>query len=169
MARNWTVQFEAPAPSRPATVYATVDVVPTTLMMCDSFDPTTDWFVILPFTVPAEHTGAGTLKIDIWACANTTTAADDARIDVATEFKTPGASEAMNSANIDATPDSGTMTFSTTAYSLQKLTISLTPAVAPVAGDHGRIQVSRDANNGSSLDDLAVALLVVAYEVYEEV
>lgn len=168
MARNWTVKFEAPAPARPATVYATIDQVPTTLHAADSFDPTTDWSVDLPFVVPAEHTGLGTLKLDVWACANTVTAADDAQIDAATEFKTPAAAEAMNASGLDAAVDSGTFTFSTTAYSLQKITITLTPAIAPVAGDHGRVRVTRDANH-ATLDSLAVALLVLGYEVYEEV
>ena len=73
----------------------------------------------------------------------------------------------MNSANIDGTPDSGTFTFSTTAYALVELIVSLTPATTPAAGDHLRIQVTRDANHGS-LDDLAVDLLVLSYELYEE-
>lgn len=169
MARNWTIQWLAPAPSRPSSAYAQADQVPTTLVPCDAFDASTDESVLLEGVVPAEHTGAGTLKLRIQACANTTTAANDARIDVATEFKTQGASEAINSANIDGTPDSGTMTFSTTAYSLQELIISLTPAVTPAAGDKFRIQVTRDANNGGGLDDLAVDLLVLTYELYEEV
>lgn len=168
MARNWSVQFLAPAVSRPATAYAQEDQVPTTLVPCDAFDPTTDESVILEFEVPAEHTGAGTLKLDILACANTTTAADDAQIDAATEFRTPATAEAMNVSAIDGTPDSGTFTFSTTAYSLQKITITLTPAVAPVAGDKGRIQVTRDANH-ATLDSLAADLLVLHYTVYEEV
>lgn len=169
MARNWTLQFTGGKTERLASSAAAQGVVPTTLHPADKFDAAADESVILKFGVPAEHTGTGTLKLAIYGCANTTTAADDARIDVATEFKTPGAAEAMNSANIDATPDSGTMTFSTTAYSLQLLTITLTPAVAPVAGDEGRIQVTRDADNAGSLDDLASDLFVTRYELYEEV
>lgn len=168
MARNWSVPFLAPAPSRPSASYAQVDQVPTTLVPCDAFDASADESVILEFEVPAEHTGSGTLKIDILVCANTTTAADDARIDVVTEFKTPGAGEAMNSAAFDGTADSGTVTFSTTAYSLQLLTITLTPATTPAAGDKARIQITRDADNGAALDSLAVDLLVQHYTVYEE-
>jgi hypothetical protein len=74
----------------------------------------------------------------------------------------------MNSSGIDGTPDSGTGTHSTTAYSLQRLSITLTPATTPAAGDHFRIQVTRDANNAAGLDDLAVDCLVVGYEFYEE-
>ena len=166
MARVWTIAWEAPAPDRPSSAFAQQDQVPTTLVPCDAFDAATDESVILTGIVPAEY-ASGTLYLVIKACANTTTAADDARIDVATEFKTPGAAEAMNSSGIDGTPDSGTMTFSTTAYSLQTLTIALTPATTPAAGDHFRIQVTRDANNGASLDDLASDLLVVGYELHE--
>ena len=168
MARNFTLQWDGGKVDRPSSGFAQQDQVPTTLHPCDAFSPSTDESVILAGTLPAEYTGSGTLKLDILACANTTTAADDARIDVATEFKTQGAAEAMNSAAIDATPDSGTMTFSTTAYSLRRLTITLTPATTPAAGDRFRIQVTRDADNGSGLDDLAADLLVVGYELYEE-
>lgn len=167
MARNWTVIVDAPAPSRPSTVFATIDQVPTTLVPCDSFDPTTDWSVDLLFDVPFEHTGSGTLKLDIYYCANTTTAADDVRWDVATEFRTAAANEAMNVSNLDASVDSATGTFGTTAYALRKATVTLTPAVAPVAGDRGRIRVTRDANHGTD-DSLAVACLVLSYEIYEE-
>lgn len=168
MARTFTMQFDGGKVGRPATNFAAIDEVPTTLHTCDAFDAAADESVILAGTLPAEYTGAGTLKLRILACANTTTAADDARIDVATEFKTQGATEAMNSAAIDGTPDSGTMTFSTTAYSLQELIVSLTPATTPAAGDRFRIQVTRDANNAGGLDDLASDLLVLSYEFYEE-
>lgn len=168
MARNWTVVVDAPAPSRPSTVFATIDQVPTTLVPCDSYDPTTDWSVDLLFDVPLEHTGSGTLKMDIYYCANTTTAADDVRFDVATEFKTANNNEAMNSSGLDGTPDSVTGTFGTTAYALRKVTVTLTPATTPAAGDRGRIRVTRDANHSTD-DSLAVACLVLSYEIYEEV
>lgn len=168
MARNYTV---TPAVSRPAAAYASPEQVPTTLTPCDAFDPGTDESLWLIGVVPAEHTGLGTPKLRFKYCANTTTAADDARIDVVTEFRTPGAAEAANVANFDATPDSATITHATTAYAWMEATITLTPAVAPVAGDVFRIQVTRDANNGGGLDDLAVDLLIGRdqYEFYEEV
>ena len=168
MARNWSIQFDAPAPSRPSTGYAQQDQISTTLRACDAFDPSSDESVILPFKVPAEHTGSGTLKIDIDYCANTTTAADDVRFDAVTEFRTPGAGEALNADNFDGTADSATGTFSTTAYSLQTVTITLTPGTTPAAGDLGRVRVTRDANNAGGLDDLAADLLVAHYTVYEE-
>lgn len=167
MARNWTVPFDGGRVSYPSSGSATQSVVPTTLAECDSFDAGTDQSVILPFTVPAEHTGSGTLKLRMLVCANTTTATDDARIDVVTEFRTPAAAEAMNSDAFDATPDSATVTFSTTAYSLQELIITLTPATTPAAGDRARIKVTRDADHATD-DSLASALLVLSYEVYEE-
>ena len=168
MARNWTKEIPA-AGFRYVSAQAAPDQVPTTLRDCASFSASADQYVDIQFSVPAEHTGTGTLKMDIFACANTATATDDARLDAATEFKTPGAGEARNSFNVDATPDSGTMTFSTTTYSLQKLTITLTPAVAAVAGDLGMVRLTRDGDNAGGLDDLAVPLLVEAVEVYEEV
>ena len=168
MARNFTIAWKAPAPNRPSSAYAQADQVPTTLIQCDAFQPgTADESVMLEGVLPAEYTGAGTLKVRLLVCANTTTAADDARIDIVTEFRTPAAAEAMNVSNIDATPDSGTVTFSTTAYSLQVLVISLTPATTPAAGDHFRIQVRRDQDHATD-DSLAVDLLVLSYEFYEE-
>jgi len=163
----WQAVFLGGSPNRPTSNFAAQDEVPTSLLPCDAFDADTDETIWLEGVVPSGFNGNGTIKLDILACANTTTAADDARIDVATAFKTPGASEAMNSVTLDGTPDSGTMTFSTTAYSLQLLTVTLTPATTPAKGDWFRIGITRDANNGSSLDDLGVDLLGVAYRLYE--
>lgn len=167
MARYWTVQVRASGFEYLAGG-ATPSFVPTTMRPAAAFDPDTDQSVDVPYVVPDEHNGAGTLKADIWICANTATAADDCRLDLATEFKTPGAGEAMNSADIDGTPDSGTVTFSTTPYSLRKLTVTLTPATTPAKGDEGRLRITRDANNGAGLDDLAVPALVTSVEIYEE-
>jgi hypothetical protein len=172
MARNWTIIYmpNACGPVSSGTVSATFDTIPFTNRPCIAYDPTTPESMFLIGVVPDEHnTSSGTLKIDIHACANTTTAADDARIDVFTEFRTPGAAEALNADNLDGTADSGTMTFSTTAYSDQKITITLTPATTPAVGDDFRIKVERDADNGANLDDLAVDLLVVAFELYQEI
>lgn len=133
-----------------------------------AFDAASDESIIFEFVVPPDYdSGAGALKIDILACANTTTAADDARIDAVTEFLTPGAAEAMDSDSFDGTADSGTFTFSTTAYSLQKLTITLTPGTTPAAGDKARIKITRDADH-ATLDSLAVDLLVFGARVYQE-
>lgn len=146
---------------------ASPGTIPTTNIPCVDLDDTTDERFIVSGHIPASFTGSGTLKMDIVACANTTTAADDAQIDVATEHKTAGAGEALNSANFDATPDSGTFTFSTTAYSMQKITITLTPAVTPVAGDKFRYQITRDANH-ASLDSLVGDLKITDVWFYEE-
>lgn len=169
MARNFTLQFDGGLVQRPASAYAQTDTFPTTGRLCDAFSATTDESVILEGTIPAEYTGSGTLKLDILGGANTTTAADDARIDIVTEFRTAGASESLNADDFDATPDSGTITFSTTAYSLQKLSVTLTPATTPAVGDRFRIKITRDADNGGGLDDLASDFLIVSYELYEEV
>lgn len=168
MARNFTLQWDGGKVDRPSASFAQQDQVPTTLRPCDAFSPSADESVILEGTLPAEYTGSGTLKLDILACANTTTAADDARLDAVTEFRTQGADEPLNADNFDGTADSGTMTFSTTAYSLQRLTITLTPGTTPAAGDRFRIKLTRDADNAGGLDDLAADLLAVGYELYEE-
>lgn len=166
MARVWTIPFEGGKVDRPSSSYAQQDEVPTTLHPCDAFDPSTDESVILAGTLPAEY-ASGTMKLDILYCSNTTTAADDVRFDAATEFKTPGAAEAMNSSGIDGTPDSVTGTHSTTAYSLRRVSITLTPGTAAAAGDRFRIQVTRDADHSTD-DSLAADCLVVGYEFYEE-
>lgn len=172
MARNWTHKFmpNAVTPGLSSGDSAVPDELPTTERPCIAFDPSTPQHIFLIGVIPDEHTGSGTLKLDIHGCANTTTAADDARLDVTTEFRThdAGTPESLNVANLDGTADSGTMTFSTTAYSGHVITITLTPATTPAVGDDYRIKVERDADNGANLDDLASNLLVVAFELYEE-
>ncbi len=170
MARNFTHHWTPHGTSWPASGQGKMGVVPTTLRPAVALNKTTDTAFVIEFIVPVEFTGSGTLKLGLYACSATTTAADDAQIDVATEAKTPdaGTPEALNADNFDATADSGTFTFSTTAYSLHLLTITLTPVVAFVAGDLGRIRVTRDADH-ATLDDLDEDLLVVAAEFYEEV
>ena len=138
---------------------AQFDEIPTTLTKCAAFDDTTDEALIIEGIVPTGFTGSGTLKIDIFGSNATTTAADDARFDVVTEFRTPGATEPTDVDNFDSTADSGTMTFSTTGHSLQLLTIDLTPAVTPVAGDRYRIKITRDANH-ATLDSVSGDVLV---------
>lgn len=165
MARKWSIQFSPRSVDLPSSNYAQDDELPTTLAPCNAFDATTDETVILSGIVPAEAAG-GTIKLGILACANTTTAADDARIDTSTEFRTPVVGESANADNFGSL-SSGTMTFSTTAYSVQLLTITLTLTTTPAAGDKFRIKVTRDANH-ATLDDLASDLLVLGYDLYEE-
>lgn len=166
MARTFTIQWEAPEVTLPTSNYAEFSTQNNRPV--NAFDAGTDEAVILEGIVPAELNGSGTLKLRLLLMANTTTASDDARIDVATEFRTPGAGESGNGDSFDGTPDSGTVTFSSTAYEIRALTITLTPGTTPAAGDKFRIKVTRDANHVSD-DSLAVDLLVMAYEFYEEV
>lgn len=166
MARNFTVQWEAPEVTLPSSAFA--EFATQNNRPVNAFDAGSDESVILEGVVPAEFTGSGTLKLRLLAMANTTTAADDARIDAVTEFRTPGANEGGGSDNFDGTADSGTFTFGTVAYAVVALIITLTPATTPAAGDKFRIKVTRDADNGGGLDSLAVDLLVLAYEFYEE-
>lgn len=169
MARLWTVGFDPEGASYPAANFAPLTQLPTTLRWANAFDPAVDESLLLAGVVPAEYTGAGTLNFRMRYCANTTSATLDARFDVATEFRTPGAGEAANVANIDGTPDSTTILFSTTAYAEHAVVIPLTPATTPAAGDSFRIQVSRDADNAGGLDDLAVDVFLLGYELYQEV
>lgn len=154
---------------RPATAGAVQGALPTSGEDADLFEAAADSSIIGESILPEAFLGTGTLKLDVYGGANTTTAADDVRWDAQTEFRTPGASESINADNFDATPDSATMTFSTTAYSLQKQTITLTPAVTPVKGDRYRFKLTRDANNAGGLDDLAVTFYGTDYVLYEEV
>lgn len=170
MPRSFEIHFQGGVGThRPSSNPAVSAVLPTTLEPCDQFDATTDQFVILEFIVPEAFLGTGTLKLRLVGCANTTTAADDSRWQVVTEFRTPNAgAESLNANNFDGTPDEGTMTHSTTAYDGRELIITLTPATTPAKGDRGRIQINRDANNGGGLDDLAVPSFITDYVLYEE-
>lgn len=154
MSNNFVLSYGAPFKPAPSN-YAPYDLIPTTLVDAAAFEAASSTSIILDGVVPDEFTGSGTLKVDLVGCANTTTAADIARWDIATEFKTPDAGEGLDSANLDGTPDSADMSFSTTAYDGEKITISLTPAVTPVAGDRFRIQITRDHDHAN--DDLASA------------
>ena len=167
MANNFEMGFKASAITYSAGE-AHYDELPTNGRGVAAFNADTDQSIIITGHIPVGFTGSGTLKLDLYAAANTTTAADDARIDVATEVRTPdaGTPESINADNFDGTPDSGTFTFSTTAYSGHKITIILTPAVTPVAGDLFRIKITRDANH-ATLDSLASDLFIPEVVFYE--
>ena len=170
MARNWTLQFEPRAmDTNSPSVAGSPSFLDTTLRPSVILDQTTDQSVVLEGIVPDEYTGRGTLKLAILYGGNTTSTTLDARIDVVTEFRTPGAAENLNADNYDATPDSDTLLFSATAYSLQTKVIPLTPVVTPAIGDKFRIKVTRDADNASNLDDFADKLHIVGAEFYEEI
>lgn len=165
MGRNFTIQWEAPAVTLPSSGFAEFDVHNSRPV--NAFDPGSDESVILEGIVPAEYSGAGTLKLRVLAMANTTTAAHKARMAAVTEFRTPHAGESGGADDFDGTADAETMTFSTTAYSIESVIITLTPGTAPAAGDKFRVRVSRDADHSTD-DDLPVDLLVLGYELYEE-
>lgn len=167
MARNWTIQFSASNAFLPSSNFAAPGQIPTTLTPCHAFDADTDETLYLIGIVPAEHTGSGTLKFKIIGCSSATSG-NTARFDTAMENRTPGANEAANSASF-GTGQSVTITDSTTAYGIVQGVITMTPTTTPVAGDLFRLAVTRDANNGSSLDTLAADFLAMGYELYEEV
>lgn len=167
MARSWTVPIDPWDSTRPASNPAVPDELPTTLRRALKFGTTVDTSAIFEFTVPEEHAGTGTLKIDLFGCSSTVTAADGCRFDIANEFRTPVVGESLNVDAFDAGLDSGTMTFSTTAYAGMKLTITLTPIPAAVKGDQARIKVTRDFDHAA--DTLAVDFFLVSAAIYEEV
>ena len=165
MARNFTIQWEPPEVSLPSAAFAEFSTQNNRPV--NALDPSADESVVLEGILPAEYTGAGSLKLRLLAMANTTTSSHKARLSAVTEFRTPGAAESGNSDAFDGTPDAATMTFSATAYSIQSLIITLTPATTPASGDKFRIKVTRDADHVSD-DDLPVDLLILGYELYEE-
>ena len=165
MANNFVLPFLAPAFTYLESAGAAPDQIPTTLRDAAAFDAGSSESIIINGVVPEEYTGSGTLKTDIYGCGNTTTAADGSRFDVVTEFRTPDAGEALSVANFDGTPDSGTMNYSTTAYDGEKITITLTPAVTPVAGDLFRIKITRDHDHAD--DDMASDCFVPEVVFYE--
>jgi len=153
-------------------VGASPSQLPTNLRPSITFDPAIDESAVLEGIIPSEHTGSGTLKLYLVYAANTTTAADDVRWDVNGEVLTPNNNESTNVDSYGATADSTTGTFGTTAYALRSVTITLTNFKAdevPAVGDKFRLKITRDANNGSNLDDLAADCHLVGAEVYEEV
>lgn len=161
MANNFEIHFAANAMTQ-AAGEATIDEIPTTLKRCIAFDAAADEFVIIEGVVPAAFTGSGTLKLTAVGAANTTTSTHDLEFDVVTEFRTPhvtaGNNEPLNVDAFDATPDTGNVVWTdvTAAYDPVTMTITLTPAVTPVAGDLFRIKVTRDI----SADDLATDFLL---------
>ena len=54
--------------------------------------------------------------------------------------------ESIAAATVSGTANAGSLTFSSTAYEVRALTITLTPATTPAAGDKFRVKVVRDAN-----------------------
>lgn len=167
MARNFTIPLLALAVGFPASAAASLDRINQRWVV--AYDPDNDESGWWEFIVPDEFTGSGTLKAKIKYFANTATAADDVRFDLSTEFRTPNSPDQdMDVDDFDVSLDSGTGTFTLSPYSLREVTITLTPATAPAAGDAGRIRVTRDADH-ATLDSLAVDCFIWAIEVYEEV
>ena len=175
MARNWTIPFHPRSmdTNTPSSA-ARPSFLPGNLCPSVAFDAATDESCVLEKIVPLEHTGSGTLKVRLLYAASTTTAGDDVRIDIVTEFRTPDVGENANTDNYDGTADSATLDFDDgtnppAAYDMFVVVITLTPATTPVAGDKFRIKITRDANNGAGLDDLASQWHLLGAEVYEEV
>jgi hypothetical protein len=165
MPRTFTIQWEPLEATLPPSAYAEFSTQNNRPV--NAFDKDVDESVILEGIVPPEFAGTGTLKLRLLAMGNTTTTSHKARLQAVTEFRTPDAAESGNTDAFDGTPDAATMTFSGTAYSVQSLAITLTPATTPAAGDKFRIKVTRDADHSTD-DDLPVDLLVIGYELYEE-
>ena len=170
MSRNWSLPFESAAGQLPTTNYARQVETPGNNRPGLAFSNSSpDESAMFGYIVPEEHTGSGTLKADIYYAANTTTAADGVRFDVFTEARTPdaGTPESINADDFDGTADSVTGNFTATAWSIQKVTVTLTPATTHVKGDKARVKVTR--NTGHADDDLGVDCYVTDVVVYEEV
>lgn len=165
MARVWEIPIHAEAFALPASSPGSPDALPTNGRGVLALDPSSDEAGIVEFVVPDAYDG-GTLKAIVKACANTTTAADGARLALTTEFITADAAEDLDTDDFDPTADEGTITHSTTAYSEQDVEITLTPAATPAKGDTCRIHVMRDVSHGD--DDLAVDLLIRSITIFEE-
>ena len=164
--RLWTIERPANALIIPNTGGADRDSVndqPTV-----AFDGATEESAILSFVVPANYDSARALKARLVVCANTTTATHTSRYDLVTEPRTPAAGESANADAFDGTADSIDIDHSTTAYSIEAGTLTLTPATTPVAGDWMRIKLTRQPSHANddmtSIDDHVLAL-----EIYQEV
>ena len=166
-ARRWTIQWDALGVDFPNSSSASFGSLPTNLRPCVAFDATTDEGVLVTGVVPQNYSNSSNLRLRIIYCSETTTAAKKVRFDATTEFRTPNAgSESLDTDNFDASVDSVTGTFSTTAYDGREATITLTPATTPAAGDLFRIKLTRDANHATD-DDLTTDCFVMAVELYE--
>lgn len=155
----------------PSSSGAAPDEIGTTLRRCLAFDASSDESGIICYRVPSDFRGDGTLKLALPVAANTSTATHGVYFEAVTEHITPdaGTPEAVNADAFDASADAGTVDFSTTAYGLKVITITLTPATTPVAGDLGRVKVTRKTANAA--DDLTsdCYVLLDGLAVYEEV
>lgn len=162
MARKWTIPWEPPSVTQDAS--APTQHVSQNNRAANAFDPSTDESVILTGAVPDNYSG-GTLKLRIYGFANATSGA--ARFEVSTEFRTPNSNESGNTDDFDGTPDSGSIT-SDSAWEVAYLTITLSPATTPVAGDLFRIKVTRDGGGSGGTDDMSADFLALYYEFFEE-
>ena len=130
-------------------------------------DPSSDESFVITGVVPQNYRG-GTVKVRTPVCANTTTASHAVGVGIKSEFRTADAAEAMGTDNFDASADSSSTTFSTTAYEGRELVTTITPAVSPVAGDLFRLLVT---NNSGIASGVTVDALFLSdwFEVWEEV
>ena len=169
MSRNFSIPFTSRDAELPTTDYARHTETPGNNRPGLAFSNSSpDESAMFPFMMPTEFTGTGTLKADIVYAANTTTAADGVRWDVFTEPITPdaGTLESVNSDAFDGTVDRVTGNFSTTAWSLHKVTVTLTPGTAFAASDKGRLKLER--NTAHADDDLVVDGILLDVVLYEE-
>lgn len=133
-----------------------------------AFDDTDEEAITsVEFEMPAEYTGSGTLKAEIFfAMASDTT--NDIAIDVFVEAKTAGTDTLdMEAASSWDTANSGTASVSgTTAGDPLSLTISLTNKDSVAAGDVVRIGLRRDCDSAN--DDATGDMFIYSVSIYEE-
>lgn len=169
MARNFTVLWEAPMVSLPSTSFADRGIIPTTLQPCNAFDASADECIILSGILPAEYTGSGTLKLRALGCCSPTSGT--LSFYATTEFHTPNANETENADDFGSNNTTGgSFTTEGTAYELEAFTLTLSShGDSPVAGDHFRIKLFRDADGSIASDTMADDWLGQSYELFEEV
>lgn len=165
--RRWALWFDALGVYLPDSAAAYHATLGTTLRPVLVFDGTNDSECIIEGLVPNNY-GSGPPKLKIHYLANSISATATVQFDVYTEFRTPGAtSEPLNANNFDGTADSQTGGFNSSgaAYDPRSMTVTLTPATTPAAGDLFRIKVKRETGVANNLADLC---FVTGFELFEE-
>lgn len=166
MSITFQIPIFAEGMSTPTVDPASPSILPTSAEDTLAFSPSVAQGGIIQWFVPSLYTGAGSLKVDIYSAANTTTPADTVRWTLKSEFRTPNADESVDADAWDAAAVGVTQAFTDGAYELVKSTITLSPDTTPAVNDLARLLLVRDVTHVD--DDLAVSAHVRAIVIYEE-
>jgi len=110
-----------------------------------AFDKDTDEAAMWSFVAPQGLSGALSAVLFL---ASSTGSAAAAYWEVSVEAITPADAQAVGTDSFD-TANTGNITMPATTLYENTLSVTLTNADSIAAGDHCRLRVSRDANNGS--------------------